>query len=156
MTNCGCAWTYTFFFFGLTQYLMQVRLFSCSASCPWSPFSNMFQRISTERNRSWPVGSGSIKREQTVVAASALSIWSQFLSVIQIIKLFYKYCFFSFESYHLYYVLLYNSYCWQKHIFNHCVLFEKGLFFATLTIFQFEKSLFYFSPLFSNEYTKTL
>lgn len=144
-----------FFFLGLTQYLMQVRLFSCSASCPWSPFSNMFQRISTERNRSWPVGSGSIKREQTVVAASALSIWSQFLSVIHTDhKILYK--FFRFESYHLYYVLLYNSYCWQKHIFNHCVLFEKGLFFATLTIFQFEKSLFYFSPLFSNEYTKTL
>lgn len=74
------------YFFGLTQYLMQDRLFNCSASCPWSPFSNMFQRISTERNRSWPVGSGSIKREQTVVAASALSIWSQFLAVIQVIS----------------------------------------------------------------------
>lgn len=86
------------YFFGLSQYLMQDRLFSCSASCPWSPFSNMFQRISTERNRSWPVGSGSIKREQTVVAASALSIWSQFLAVIQIISLNYYIPSYSFTA----------------------------------------------------------
>lgn len=103
------------YFFGLSQYLMQDRLFSCSASCPWSPFSNMFQRISTERNRSWPVGSGSIKREQTVVAASALSIWSQFLAVIQIISLNYSIPSYSFSF--LYYIFNYMIATAGKSIF---------------------------------------
>lgn len=126
MTNCRCAWTYTFFFFGLTQYLMQVRLFSCSASCPWSPFSNMFQRISTERNRSWPVGSGSIKREQTVVAASALNIWSQFLSVIHTDhKIIIKVLFFLALNHIIYIMFYYITVTAGKNIFLIIVCFLK-------------------------------
>lgn len=139
------------YLFGLSQYLMQDRLFSCSASCPWSPFSNMFQRISTERNRSWPVGSGSIKREQTVVAASALSIWSQFLAVIQIISLNYYIpsCSFSALNHSIYNIFDYIIVTAGKSIFfYHCVLSIREFLCCIKLYFHLKIFLLYFSPLF--------
>ena len=64
----------------LMVYLMQLMLFSCCATSCLSPNSSKFQRMSTERNSSWPLGSASVRRAHSRRAPSARSICLQFLA----------------------------------------------------------------------------
>jgi len=69
-------------------------LLSCSATTCLSPYSSRFHSTSTERNNSCPLGSVSVRREQSRRAPSALNIWAQFFSETQQVKPVYQLIYF--------------------------------------------------------------
>ena len=64
----------------LSTYLKQMRLFNCAANVGLSPFARRFHNMSVDLNNNCPEGSGSIRREHNLLAASARNMASQFLA----------------------------------------------------------------------------